>query len=626
MGLLSKGTPLAWEDARKYVEHVRAHGVIQFINIWRKLKDAQHDHLLWGDEVEYILVHLDSQTRTPRLFLRGPELLEELQKPEIEANGGPVDTLWRPEYGRYMLESTPGAPYGSSPHDFLLVERSMLLRRSQVQKLLGEDERLMTVTMFPRLGSPRFLEPHFEPNGESSQSLFIPDEAINLHPRFRTLTANIRKRRGSKVAINVPIFKDTNTPSPFVEQFPKSIFPESAEAAKPDHIYMDCMCFGMGCCCLQVTFQACNIDEARLLYDQLAHLSPIMLALTAAAPIFRGHLGDLDVRWSVISASVDDRTSEERGEEPLKNNRHRIPKSRYDSIDSFLSNGPNYRPEYNDLDLVYDEKIYEQLCKEGVDHLLARHIAHLFIRDPLVMYRELLDQDDEASTDHFENIQSTNWQTMRFKPPPPNSPIGWRVEFRSMEVQLTDFENAAFVVFIVLLTRAILSFNLNFYVPMSKIEANMETAKKRNAVGEGKFYFRKEIFPRAGNISPSNAASPVEEEYDFFSINEIFNGKPGTTLKGLIPMLYSFLDSINADFETRCCVGRYLDLISKRASGDLMTAAAWMRKFVREHPNYKFDSVVPDDIAYDLLRKCDELASGTTSIPELTGNFIKKRQ
>jgi glutamate--cysteine ligase catalytic subunit len=60
---------------------------------------------------------------------------------------------------------------------------------------------------------------------------------------------------------------------------------------------------------------------------------------------------------------------------------------------------------------------------------------------------------------------------MRFKPPPPNADIGWRVEFRSMEIQLTDFENAAFAIFIVLLTRAMLSFNLNFYIPMSKVNS-----------------------------------------------------------------------------------------------------------------------------------------------------------
>lgn len=93
----------------------------------------------------------------------------------------------------------------------------------------------------------------------------------------------------------------------------------------------------MGCCCLQVTFQACNITEARTLYDQLTPLCPIMLALSAASPAYRGLLTESDCRWNVISASVDCRTPEERGEVPLKNNRFRINKSRYDSIDSYLS-------------------------------------------------------------------------------------------------------------------------------------------------------------------------------------------------------------------------------------------------------------------------------------------------
>ena len=41
-----------------------------------------------------------------------------------------------------------------------------------------------------------------------------------------------------------------------------------------------------------------------------------------------------------------------------------------------------------------------------------------------------------------------------------------------MEVQLTDFENAAFAVFIVLLSRAILHFNLNLYIPISKVHTS----------------------------------------------------------------------------------------------------------------------------------------------------------
>jgi len=37
------------------------------------------------------------------------------------------------------------------------------------------------------------------------------------------------------------------------------------------------------------------------------------LALSAAAPIWRGYLADIDCRWNVICGMVDDRTAEERG-------------------------------------------------------------------------------------------------------------------------------------------------------------------------------------------------------------------------------------------------------------------------------------------------------------------------
>jgi glutamate--cysteine ligase catalytic subunit len=137
---------------------------------------------------------------------------------------------------------------------------------------------------------------------------------------IRTLTANIRRRRGAKVAINMPIFHDKNTPKPFIDptiptynDYPEDKNAIEEGAALPDHIYMDAMAFGMGCCCLQITFQAVNVEEARKIYDQMAPLGPIMLALTAAAPIYRGYLSDVDCRWNVIAQSVDDRTEEERG-------------------------------------------------------------------------------------------------------------------------------------------------------------------------------------------------------------------------------------------------------------------------------------------------------------------------
>lgn len=51
MGLLTEGSPLTWEETEKYADHVRKHGIIQFIKLYHRLKDRQNDCLKWGDEV-----------------------------------------------------------------------------------------------------------------------------------------------------------------------------------------------------------------------------------------------------------------------------------------------------------------------------------------------------------------------------------------------------------------------------------------------------------------------------------------------------------------------------------------------------------------------------------------------
>ncbi|KAK3759089.1 hypothetical protein RRG08_010702 [Elysia crispata] len=254
-----------------------------------------------------------------------------------------------------------------------------------------------------------------------------------------------------------------------------------------------------------------------------------------------------------------------------------------------------------------------------VDELLARHIAHLFIRDPVSLFSEKINQDDENDTDHFENIQSTNWQTMRFKPPPPNSNIGWRVEFRPMEAQFTDFENAAFTVFIVLLTRVILSYKLNFIIPISKVDENMKTAFKRDAVLNDKFYFRKDVVTEATPLECAQQCGTaacnkvLSNQYELMTINEIFQGKD--EFPGLIPLINLYLQSIEVDVDTRCTITQYLKLISLRASGALETSARWIRNFVMTHELYKGDSVVPEGTVYDLLKRVAEISSGKTSDP-----------
>ncbi|KAI0786681.1 glutamate-cysteine ligase catalytic subunit [Abortiporus biennis] len=661
MGLLYLGTPLHWDDAKQYADHVRTHGITQFLHIWDNLKDRYGDELLWGDEVEYMVVLFDNEEKNAKLSLRQTEILAKLQTitSDIATDTGDIGSVptFHPEYGRFMLESTPGSPYTGSIHDLLSVEKDMRYRRHLARKYLKPNEIPLTMTSYPRLGVPGvFTEPYYSPeDAVSSHSLFVPEEITNPHARFPTLTANIRRRRGSKVAINLPLFIDEHTPRPFVDPtipWQRNIYPEDPEAkqgaALNDHIYMDAMGFGMGCSCLQLTFQSCNIQEARRLYDALVPIAPIMLALTAASPLWRGYIADVDCRWDVVSASVDDRTEEERGLKPLKENRFRIPKSRYGSVSLYIADEWLNRTEYNDIDAPYDPAIFDRLTQHGIDKALARHMSHLFIRDPIVIFSETINQDDTTSNDHFENIQSTNWQTVRFKPPPVNSSIGWRVEFRSMEVQLTDYENAAFAVFVVLLSRAILAFNMNLYIPISKVDENMDRAQKRDAIHTQKFYFRKEIFAygvvsplaspaSSGTTSPiePNGTSgiprpkekklrncfapvppppngdaqifgPVEEEYEEYTLDEIINGK-GESCPGLVNLIYAYLDTLDVSPDEFRKIKDYIDLVKKRANGSLLTPATWIRNFVRSHPSYKSDSVVSQQVNYDLMVAVDEM-------------------
>lgn len=51
MGLLTSGEPLSWNETQKYAEYVREHGIIQFINVYNRLRDRQDEFLKWGDEV-----------------------------------------------------------------------------------------------------------------------------------------------------------------------------------------------------------------------------------------------------------------------------------------------------------------------------------------------------------------------------------------------------------------------------------------------------------------------------------------------------------------------------------------------------------------------------------------------
>jgi len=704
------------DQNNKAIPTVLKGGVEQFLNIYKACKDIQDCSFLWGDELEHLLVEEQVDPVTGKTTLK--LALDAAQTLQILAASSADAVDWRPEYGSFMVESVPNYPYNMTLQSLNTVEGNMRQRYMLVDQASATTAIAATTTdtvgstkpkatpkryglslvTFPRMGQGAFTNRPDSTESPHSQSLFVPDICINqTHPRFSTLTANIRLRRTRKVCIQIPLFMDKYTlertvdPKLSIDFTPrnKDISCKADSNAKkgskfgakkgepvPEEpvagaggalvavnggatgsedmshlytpatnyyyaqysggntkknlvearyeacpcptpsvahpcIYMDCMAFGMGCNCLQVTMQMPNVDVARHIYDQLVVLCPPFLALTSATPFQKGLLCDSDVRWLTIAASVDDR---KRSEVP------RILKSRYDNVSAFIGNklAADSVQKFNDNHVEIDSKTFEHLKSVGLDEILAQHVAHMFIRDPLVIFDQAIDIDNENRSDHFESIQSTNWQTVRFKPPPPHTNIGWRVEFRIMDIAPTPFENAAMSVFVAILTRAIMKYDLVFYTKMSQVDENMGRAHIRDPCTQ-RYVFRKDVF------APLSKVTDSDDEVTDLSVDEIFNGTESYI--GLIPIVRRYISEdlkvdIDADIAATEAGGiayvlrRYLNFISMRASGKVLTVANYWRKFITTHADYKQDSRISEDIAVDIARRCKDLQNGTFDDPE----------
>lgn len=512
--ILRVGTPLSWQSSRPHLQSVRLSGAKQFLNHYLRSKCIETPLFLWGDEIEYGIF---DKTRHLDLSLRGTEIREHLTLLETAATTTTTTTTpssfgcqWQPEYGSWMVEAVPRDPYSGYVSDLLNVEKSMQWRRKRLHAALKPSEIAPSVSNFPMLGVQGYGYAHtLGLRGPVANSALLGDDVINPHPRMQALTKNIRLRRGSNVSIRLPLEQQQSPTSP-------------AANSSSQFLDLDAMAFGMGCCCLQVTMQCKTDAESRFLHDQLVTFSPLLLALSAATPAFQGRLLSTDTRWQAISDAVDDRTPAERGNprdprsmhgvdsDPclVANGARFLPKSRYSSTSRYISQPAtleeaNALEALNDVEAGIDDEVLQMLVQGGMDCNLAMHVAHLFTRDPLVIFDDAISLDDTKSLDHFENIQSTNWRTMRWKPPclamglaegtgehgmhklasPDELQAlgpGWRVEFRPLELQLTDFENAAYSLLSVLISRSILRMGYNFYLPMSLVEENMRRAQVKN--------------------------------------------------------------------------------------------------------------------------------------------------
>jgi glutamate--cysteine ligase catalytic subunit len=499
--------------------------------------------------VECQIVSFDHNARKATLSLKQEETLEKLPK-----NG-----MYHPEFAKYMIETTPLKPFNSSIKSLLEVEGDLRGRRQKINESLSSHERLLTLSVFPMLGT----EPLTDPNVPEQPSLNI-DGVISDGP-YSLAKDNIQARSNHEPDIRVPTFRDTHT-------------------KLPKHLHLNHILFGPGGCGLQATFQCNNLRDARVLHDQLVVLGPIFLALTAATPVYQGVLVDTDVRWNQTASAVDDRAEDELSQVA----------ERWSTAPMFLREGEDVTGVDDKLHPAMRRRVKQDtefLQEQGMDPVMASYFAHLHLRDPLYLSAKAGKHEEVTPDAVHKSICASVWSHVRLKlPEPDDSTMGWRVEFRPMEVQLTDSANAAVLIFLDLVRQVLSSEGngspLQLWMPLDLVKENMDRAHARNAVTEQKFWF------------------PLEGKLVEMTLDQIVHGDESLGFdQGLMRLVEGLLKDITPDAggDSKAELQSYLDLTSCRVRGEEPTPAQWMRRFIVEHADYKKNSVVPDSTCYDML-------------------------
>jgi hypothetical protein len=508
------------------------------------------------------------------------------------------DGWWKVKFIIILKLVVPKFPFNLN--EMALVEGNMKNLYLYMNKYLGEKSNFLSISSFPKLGDKTegnfyvlektkstnvtdanqnitinsLSEEYFQKMDVSgnpySQSVYIDDVIINTHPRFGTLTKNIRTRRGSKVDIKIPMLIDEKT--------------NTEEGPYPGYIHMDAMAFGMGSTSLQVTVGTCSLNSTCFVYDQFIPICPILLALSSSSPIFKGKLSAYDNRFDIISQSVDDRTEDERN--PQSPNY--VCKSRYSPAYSYISENV-YTQDFHNDDCKFNinESYLKRMIEAGVPKRLAQHLCNLFSRDPLLIFENKIKNFDPKDRSHFENFNSTNWNSLRFKPPKEEDQDEcFKVEIRPCELQLTPFENSAIIGFVMSLFLSFNQFDVNFIMPISLVNENFKRAYQKDSITSQKFYWRingidskfnyiRESLCKNEFLKPhDNIPSYIfDAELDKNSIKEltiaeIVLGSPQHNYPGLLKLCDAAADFFcNKDETSYGAFCRYFDFIEKRAKG-----------------------------------------------------------
>ena len=219
-----------------------------------------------------------------------------------------------------------------------------------------------------------------------------------------------------------------------------------------------------------------------------------------------------------------------------------------------------------------------------------------------------------------------------------------------MDIQLTDFENASLIVLLGMINNVVNHFDLDFVMPLSKIDENMERAHMRDAASTQKFWFKINILPTgkcyrynileqsdylmSNKFGQEKSTAPDQhgchyDEKNHYVVEELYLweilvGKPEIKFKGIYPLIEEYM----ADHKYgQCVIARirvFMNFQLARARGEVKTGARLMRDFVLSHPEYQRDSVVSNRIAFDLVKSITQYSDQQTSLLQMTCDTIGK--
>ena len=162
----------------------------------------------------------------------------------------------------------------------------------------------------------------------------------------------------------------------------------------------------------------------------------------------------------------------------------------------------------------------------------------------------------------------------------------------------------------------------NFIIPITKIDENYENAYQRDSINTGKFWWRINCFEKGANDDEDNFdyAEDEKKNIKLLTINEIFNGKKEYNYPGILNVIRDEIINNNSNsYEKQNESLKFIEFLEKRTKGELWTDAKYIRNFVNNHPKYNKDSLITEDINFDLISHLLEIQNGLIKPKELFG-------